>query len=304
MRTKQEHFVPQSYLRRFTSDGKSIHVLNKPDLRIFTTNVRNIAGEKGFYDLASEEAKDMGSDPQETDNALTRLEPKFKDAIDAVLERADAGESAVLDDRLRRDLAHFLVIQNMRTRERRATTQQTFEKLGETLAKRFPDLKDSSIAAGADEQRLSLFQTAQLFDPEVLRVLTSALLDHIWYLGRSPAEAVLYTSDHPFVRRAHYQDAHRSNLGLASPGIELACPLNSLYVLVLMDRVAFRTYENMDDKMQDLQAENVIYFNSLQVFQSYRQVYCAAANAFDLAIRICRERPDVRDLGRKRVVVE
>lgn len=303
MGMNQEHFVPQSYLRRFTIDGKSIQVLNKPDLRTFTTNIRNIAGETGFYDLSNEEAEDMGIDPQAADKALTGLEPGFEETIDAVLGRIYAGERTVLDDRLRRDLSRFLVIQNMRTRERRATIRQTFEKLGDTLAKRFPDLKDSSSAAEVDEERLSMFQTAQLFDSEVLHVLTSSLLDHIWYLGRCSTGDLLYTSDHPFVRRAHYKDPHKSNLGLASPGIELACPLNSSYVLVLVDRVAFSKYEKLDNTVLDLEAGNVTYYNSLQVFQSYRQVYCSS-NSFELAFRICKERPYVRDLDRKRVEIQ
>ncbi len=52
-----------------------------------------------------------------------------------------------------------------------------------------------------------------------------------------------------------------------------------------------------------LEAGNVIYYNSLQVFQSYRQVYCSS-NSFELALRICKERPYVRDLDRKRVEIQ
>lgn len=303
MRTKQEHYVPQSYLRRFTIDGKSIHVLDKPDLRTFTTNVRNIAGETGFYDLPSERAEGMGIDPQVAEKELSELEQGFNVAVGTVLERADAGDPTILDAHLRRNLAHFLVLQNLRTRERRSATRQMIQKLGEALVERHPDLDGSAISAEADEQWLSLFQTAQLFNPKMLRVLASALLDHIWYLGRSPTEGVLYTSDHPFVRRAHYQQSHMSNLGLASPGIELACPLSPSYVLVLIDRIAFCKYEDIDNKVLGLEADNITYYNSLQVFQSYRQVYCSA-NAFELALRICRERPFVRDPDRKRVIVE
>jgi len=303
MRTKQQHFVPQSYLRRFTSDGKTIQVLDKPNLRTFTSNVRNIAGETGFYNLPTEGAEALGIDPQVAEKALSDLEQSFDAAVGTVLERAAAGDLTVLDARLRRNLAHFLVVQDLRTREKRSAIRQVIEKFGEALAESYPDLKGSAIRAEADEQWLGLFQTAQLFNPEMLRMLTSALLDHIWFLGHSCTGRALYTSDHPFVRRAHYQQPHMGTLGLASPGIELACPLSSSYVLVLSDRVAFREYEDRDNKVLDLEADNVTYYNSLQVLQSYRQVYCSA-NAFELALQICRERPYVRDPDKIRVVVE
>lgn len=303
MRKKQEHYVPQSYLRRFTLDGRSIHVLDKSDLRTFTTNVRNIAGETGFYDLPTESAERMGIDPQVAEKALSELEQDFNVAVGTVIERADAGDQTVLDAHLRGTLAHFLVVQNLRTREWRSAERQMIEKLGEALVERHPDLESSAISVEADEQWLSQFQTAQIFNPAMLHMLGGALLKHIWYLGRSPTEGVLYTSDHPFVRRAHYQHPHMSHLGLASPGIELACPLNPSYVLVLVDRAAFCKYEEMDNKVLELQADNVTYYNSLQVFQSYRQVYCSS-NAFELGLRICRERPFVRDPDRKRVIVE
>ena len=74
-------------------------------------------------------------------------------------------------------------------------------------------------------------------------------------------------------------------------------------MLVLSDRVAFREYEDRDNKVLNLEADNVTYYNSLQVLQSYRQVYCSA-NAFELALQICRERPYVRDPDKMRVVVE
>jgi hypothetical protein len=221
MRTKQQHFVSQSYLRRFTSDGKTIQVLDKSNLRTFTSNVRNIAGETGFYNLPTEGAEALGIDPQVAEKALSDLEQSFDAAVGTVLERAAAGNLTVLDARLRRNLAHFLVVQDLRTREKRSTIRQVIEKVGKALAESYPDLKGSAIRAEANEQWLGLFQTAQLFNPEMLRMLTSALLDHIWFLGHSCTGRVLYTSDHPFVRRAHYQQPHMGTLGLASPGIEL-----------------------------------------------------------------------------------
>jgi Protein of unknown function (DUF4238) len=55
---KKQHYVPQTYLRRFTADGERLYVFDKlqqdPTRRIRRNSVRDIAHEDDFYDIAPE----------------------------------------------------------------------------------------------------------------------------------------------------------------------------------------------------------------------------------------------------------
>jgi len=50
--TKNQHYVPQFYLKNFSADDKTIWVYDKSSKKSFRTGVANIAAERFFYDVA------------------------------------------------------------------------------------------------------------------------------------------------------------------------------------------------------------------------------------------------------------
>ena len=102
------------------------------------------------------------------------------------------------------------------------------------------------------------------------------------------------------VKRGHKTDPLIGYQGFASEGIEIAYPITSKTILIICERIGFSEYQNKDGKCVFLTSENVTYYNSLQVVQSYRQVYCNEDN-FDLVKNICEEHAEVRDLNRNRI---
>src|SRR5947208_705502 len=69
-RVKNEHYVSQFCLRRFTMDGTRTWVFDKPTKRSFPRNVDEIASEEGFYDLSPKFSLDF----QVMEKALGELE--------------------------------------------------------------------------------------------------------------------------------------------------------------------------------------------------------------------------------------
>jgi hypothetical protein len=53
-KAKVQHYVPQSYLKRFTFDGSQVHVFDKFERRQFQSNIKNVAAKTRFHDLPSE----------------------------------------------------------------------------------------------------------------------------------------------------------------------------------------------------------------------------------------------------------
>lgn len=51
MTTKNQHYVPQSYLRYFANSKEQLWVYDTKDKKSFKTSIRNIASERFFYDI-------------------------------------------------------------------------------------------------------------------------------------------------------------------------------------------------------------------------------------------------------------
>ena len=69
-RKAAQHYVPQFILKNFASNPKGTQVwaFNKKTSKIFQTKIRNVASEKGFYDVPID-GKEFSFDP-----TLTELE--------------------------------------------------------------------------------------------------------------------------------------------------------------------------------------------------------------------------------------
>jgi Protein of unknown function (DUF4238) len=137
-------------------------------------------------------------------------------------------------------------------------------------------------------------------DPEVLADFSAILQSHIWLVGLNHTSHGLYTSDHPVVRLPHLTHSFLGNAGLGSPGIEIALPLSSTHILFLWERRYFNAYAKLEGKCIELEEANVEHYNSAQVKQSHRQIYCAHDD-FDVAREVCRRWPRVCSPDRDRV---
>lgn len=93
-------------------------------------------------------------------------------------------------------------------------------------------------------------------------------------------------------------------VGIASPGVEIAFPLSSTRILTIADRAFYGFHENaFDGKSRSLDAENVKYYNSLQVLDSERQIYCEQPD-FDLVKDMIKKNPALGKIKRDRVEID
>lgn len=286
----KQHYVPQSYLRKFTQDGEQVFVFDKFTKTSFRTNIGNIAGERCFYDIPPDSvAEDV--DPQIVEKTFSELETYFSNAVDDLLRTVGAGKK--IDSDQKQDISLLIMIQYFRTLEFRALytalVEQGAKALLDMMVKiEMPDVSPDKYYVRLDEKKLPLEQAMFMFDPTTLNAFVRALTNHIWLVGVNETRQPLYTSDSPVVKKAHTQHPP----GFASEGIEIAFPITPKHVLILCDRTFFRPYERIDGKSVSLSASNVNYYNVLQVFQSYRQIYCPS-DKFSLARKICKKHPEV-----------
>jgi hypothetical protein len=109
-RVKNQHYVPQFYLKAFSANGNSVFVFDKVQQRSFRTAVANVANEQRFYDLPP--APGGGGDSQVIERAFSQLESGYATAIQALLdevERHGRFTPGITERNL--GVAHFVVSQ-------------------------------------------------------------------------------------------------------------------------------------------------------------------------------------------------
>lgn len=306
-KAKKQHYVPQFYLKNFTQDGEHLFVYDKIRRESFKTNLSNVASGSYFYDIPQEAIETVKDpvDPQIIEKTLAKYEAHFASALDTMLRTIRW--TGRINHEQKSAMAFFMAIQFLRTRESRTYYMEIIRKgmkavAGIVAKSKRPDLSIDDIKVDVSEKSGWAMQAKMLFSLDDVRLFAQALNNHIWLIGVNETGKHLYTSDHPVVREPHKMDPFLSYAGVASEGIEIAFPLSPQYILILCERKFHWYVEGLEGKAIRLQAENIKYYNSLQVFQSYRQVYCPS-DTFYLAERICKEHPEVCAPDRDRVQV-
>lgn len=314
--TKKQHYVPQLYLRKFANSDEQLYVYEKDQRMSHPSNVVDIAQKRYFYDFPqsildafaqSEEAKKADPelvkkalDPQLVEHELGRIESDFVPILDEMVDLISRGKW--IKDEHRFKTAHFMAVQALRTAEFRQQLSEIMGKFGAWLGDQFK-LADDNLVLEYNKDFLPIQHALMILSPDMQERLTRTFFNHVWMVGVNSTSQPFYTSDMPVVKRGHIKDPFKSYEGFGSPGIEIAFPLTPKYILILCDRQVFEGGAIQEGRRLKLGKQAIIHYNSLQVIQSYRQVFCSEEK-FGLAEQICREHPEVCDLNRDRVQVQ
>lgn len=220
---KNQHYLPQFYLRYFSQDGKSIHTYDKVNDRSFHTSTENVAHERYFYKLPTvEEVKENldkhGKDEKFiVEEVLAFYDDVFSGVVGNLVSNIRAAEllsvggypKLILSREAKFDISQFAVIQDLRTKETREGLAQMnhlmMESIYEMVGKmKFPDFEMSKFKLEMREGEDALRQVQLLLDEKhisgIARVLTEM---QIWMLGVNNTGNPLILSDHPIIKKSH-----------------------------------------------------------------------------------------------------
>lgn len=322
-KAKNQHYVPQFYLKRFSHDKNQLFVFDKNQLISFPSSTRNIASGNYFYNTPQQAIDDIKREinneypncPQETlshitpqlvDNVLTELDAKYAKSIQNVIDTVQKKER--ITAKQKENLGIHIALQITRTREFRDNYIEFTHKLLTDISNAHLQICgiDAEAKVSPDPEHASTHHAQIMLNPNLLGTLKSFFVDSIWMFFINKTNNPLYTSDNPIVKYAHLASVLPLSTGWLSQGVEIIFPLNSNLLLSIQGRKLFHNSKSpilidlanrMDGNLQNLQEKNVEFYNSLQVMQSYRQVYCKIDN-FDLAKKICKENPQICDQDR------
>jgi len=225
-RTKIEHYVPISYLKRFAtpSNSEQIWVFDKSTRTSFQTNIKNVACEKGFYDTPNESASS-----QSTEKILSAFEKYFNKIIDLVI--TDIKENRQLGPEYKVPLARLLYTQIIRTRRARNKILDTANSMDKALHDiadgiRVPNGKKVKFPEPLKADKLPMVQADMIFSSYLEKGVKKFTDEYVWIIGTNNKRMPLYTSDHPVVM-------DRDPEGPPNIISVIAFPLTPEYMLIL-----------------------------------------------------------------------
>ncbi|MCB9460168.1 MAG: DUF4238 domain-containing protein [Anaerolineaceae bacterium] len=321
---KNQHFVPQFYLRQFANSQSQVNVFDKLQQKTFRANIADVGSARYFYDLSQEQVasfeaqiekkKENGElDPAIEDEVRARMtnvqwveqklstwEHRFANVLNDVIMTLEKRRR--FKKRFRSNIAQLVALQYWRTYERRQGMMEFDRKLETEVMKlvnRMNEVKQTNFTAedlgiAYDPDRTADRHKMIMLDTEILNETANIFNSHIWVIGVNDTKVPLYTSDNPVTQRAHKTDDWRSNTGIASPGIEIFFPLSPKYVLKMFERSYFHTMESYDGRLIYLKEENIVYNNSHQVQSAYRQIYSPTSD-FQLIEQMLAEEPEIAE---------
>ena len=302
-----QHYVPQLLLRGFaTPKRKQVYVFDKQAGNMSRSSVRNLACERGFYDLEGD------GDPERLDRWLRRLEEQTAPVIKSIRGRR------ALDHLLpaeRQWIAAFIAVQHLRTRRHREFWGDVNKQMAGVLRE-----------MGADPNKVENFR--ELTEAEVRRdsiafmpgsasALLPHLLDKAWILLSAAPGNSFWVGDHPVILANNINpgDGIRGTLGFAVRGIEVYLPISSELTLgclcptipAMFAAAKARVIQpalrkGRADEFLDaftgrttlqLDVENMKYHNSLQVISAERFIF-SLHDEFDMAREMLASHPNLK----------
>lgn len=299
---KRQHYVPQTYLRRFTNEQGKLFVYDKLADKVFASTPADVAQERLFYDFPARTIDGLELDIKTVEKRLGNVETYFGPLLTGFINAAD-NCGGITHDQIA-DFSPFVIIQWMRTKSYREAMRQIAEGASQSLIDKLVEANfpGGSAKISLKRESLPLLHAEHLLNPEKILELAHELDRHLWVIGTNNTPFPFFTSDHPVIRRANQHMDGMAMVGINMPGVEFVFPLSSRHILLIMERTHFAKWRKDDTRAVQLTSEQVTDYNRLQVMRSSQRLFCSI-EAFDLAREVCQQHPHVCDPNRPRVKV-
>ncbi len=254
---KNQHYVPQFYLRNFSENGRHIGIYNIPSDRFVQGGaIKHEASANYFY------GKDSAIDER-----LRKIEHTASNLIKEIIEKSKLPDWNTYE--------HFQILQFILTLRFRTIYAK------ENHNQRFDDSWKLFVSKQKDYDE-ELWTNLKVIDTNASQVcVQNALLalpivsDLYFKLLRNKTGIPFLTSDNPAILYNQFLEKKRpelNNTGLISKGLQILCPISPNYYLFFYDH---GTYKVGLEKIKIIQvtANDVQQLNKLQLISANENLY-------------------------------
>lgn len=251
---KNQHYVPQFYLRHFSNNGNSIAIyLFKQQKLVKQASIRNIMASDYFY----------GKDGKVEDK-LAEFEGKWDNIIEEILHNKTIPD----DPEIITLLKFFLLVGSGRTALRGSELIDLYTEVLKSITKSTDTLLYSAICEG----KIKLQSNAPAL-PSINAAQRSLLttFDLKIDLIENRTKYDFITSDNPVVFYNPLYEYYqlKSGFGYAQIGIILICPLSPKYMLCMYDGDAYTLNKKIKSDYQVKMINDLLLDNSNELIAFY-----------------------------------
>ena len=258
---KNQHYVPKCYLRRFSSNGKSISLYNLSSNRFIDNAAISKQCSKGYFygeDLAVE-------------RSLGVLEAAYSKCIGA-LERGQDDEFAKNIDVVR----IFCLIQYYRTKVALNRSLEHLQKMGDIFGENDVFL---NIANMSDKEIISESISIAFKSREFIS-------DIDFVIVRNNCKEDFISSDDPclIINKFYSQNYPKVSFGLSSSGLIFVLPVTPRFCIIFYDAGVYRVDGKRGNFVDIRQYKDLVALNLLQCLKGESNIYFREkTNVGDLA---------------------
>jgi len=305
----QEHYVPQFYLRQFSTNDKKtkINVFDKRTRLIrLNQEIKKVACERYFYDIDWNNndvikyyGKQLGEKYSFDNQVLEKIfETKIENPMSRIVSDLCSLPSVCnfngkrvswLNQKNKSILAQFIASQYIRSKESSIKTNQLFSvveesienmMIGKEYSQQITDIIESAPIYQKNRSLQNII-TLKMIEKELTnKEITSKLLEYIFVIGYNDSDRDFVTSDNPI---AIYIPGEGRNGGFFSKKSIINYPLSPKLVLILFEKSNFSKGGNgVSNRVILLDESTIDAMNSLQFDSSYSSVFSKSSN-FDFA---------------------
>ena len=255
---REQHYVPQFYLRNFSSDGRRVHLINIARKKLISgASIRHQCSRQKIYDYNPGVEEAFGLLEGNTARAMRLI------LSDAKLPRMYSEDHFTI-------LA-FIVLQRSRTMQAAAKNDAMTDALAKLVLEDNPELKDID---------LSTFKIGNKFPLALPLSVASELVPHTLDLNMqlllNSTREDFITSDAPIVLHNQFCEDidYRDVCGWACSGLQVIWPLSPKATLFLYDRRVYKIGSRKGGSVKVIsQVDDVEQLNDLQVLNAEDNVY-------------------------------
>ena len=274
--------MPRFYLDSF---GESLFGFDKQTGKVFQTASKNVALERGFYDIDSN---------IDLEAVIAKNENRMRTGI---CELIDKMNPVTISKEARIMTSLFVALQFVRTKEYRAMIQESGGKLMTEKIKEDPQFEGEDFKVTMKDELAQALQAQTIAGNYAVPEVGWTLGHSLWTLLVNKTKVPFWTSDNPVALFNPMIQSGENSVGFAVMGNQTHFPLNNKLLLIILDP---RSYDVPAIKVLK-DPEQVLDENKLQLYNATRFVISSNAD-FSVAKKI-REEDETLRKPQERVVL-
>jgi hypothetical protein len=260
---KNQHYVPEFYLKNFSTDNKNLNVYVIKDQKFTLGPIKHQCSKSYFY------SKDTTFE-----TLLSQLESNEASAINKLIREKSLTNLNYEIDFIR--ILEFISVMHGRTLSRKKGMEKMLDDFTEKIFK--PMFRADPLSKGLSDEDIKSIKIKNPY-MHLLGVQEGVkgwilLSDLVPILLVNNNEIEFWISDHPivFYNRAFHHLKGVSMCGYTSFGLQVFCPLSPTLALMLVHSPYYKIKMNKRHKVR-LSQDEVKEINKLQFFSGYNSVF-------------------------------